>query len=89
MATLLHLSSSAQAADRSITRQPRSHFRRRWDRLLPEGRIFERDLAEAPVPPVTAAWIEAAFTPPGRRTAGMREVLSLSDLLIDEISSRT
>jgi FMN-dependent NADH-azoreductase len=28
---------------------------------------------------------QASFTPPGRRTAGMREVLSLSDLLIDEI----
>lgn len=28
---------------------------------------------------------QASFTPPGRRTAGMREVLSLSDLPIDEI----
>jgi FMN-dependent NADH-azoreductase len=52
---------------------------------MPETRIIIRDVAASPPAPVNHHWIEAAFTPPERRTACMLEVLRESDQLVEEV----
>jgi len=85
--TLLHIESSAQVAQRSITRRLGSRFLAEWRALQPDTEVIRRDLAADPVGPVDAEWIAAAFTQPAERTEAMRRRLALSDRLIDEIEA--
>ena len=84
---LLHLDSSAQTEQRSITRQLGKRFLQAWRAAHPGGSLVYRDLAEHPVNPIDADWIAAAFTPPVERTAAMHDSLALSDHLIAEIEA--
>ncbi|WP_372662620.1 FMN-dependent NADH-azoreductase [Hydrogenophaga sp.] len=85
--TLLHIESSAQVAQRSITRDLGARFMAEWQAAHPDSRVIRRDLATDPVAPVDAEWIGAAFTRPDERTAAMAQRLALSDLLIAEIEA--
>lgn len=93
MATVLVLDASARAgcsgdkAHGSHTRRLTARFAARWRKRRPEDVFLHRDLGEAPPRPVTGAWIEAAFTPPARRTPTMQAVLAESDALVDELIS--
>lgn len=91
MTTLLHIDASARPgrSDRqphgSHTRRLSARFVERWKAARPRDAVHYRDLGANPPPPVTGEWIHAAFTPPARREPWMREVLSTSDVLVDEL----
>jgi FMN-dependent NADH-azoreductase len=86
MTTLLHLDASARA-DRSLTRQLSRLFVETWLSHRPGDRVIRRDLAAAPPPHVTEAWIAACFTPPERRDSAMREELAWSDAALAELEA--
>lgn len=85
MKTLLIVNSSprSNSVSRKLTRQ----FATQWTAANPDGRIIERDLSDGSVPYLSEAWIEAAYTPESARTPSQREMLALSDALIDEVLS--
>jgi len=78
--TILHIDASARltnSATRSLSRQILDH--------LGADQVIHRDLVE-PLPHVTEDWIGANFTPADQRTTEQKEVLALSDRLVDEIA---
>lgn len=56
-----------------------------WLENNPEGTVVNRDLMETNLPFVTMPWLGAYFTPPERHTVEMKDILRLSDELVDEI----
>ncbi|MDO4232079.1 MAG: NAD(P)H-dependent oxidoreductase, partial [Lautropia sp.] len=76
---------SGQGAHGSHTRRLSARFIQRWLRQQPDTQVIYRDVGQNPPPPVSAQWIQAAFTPPERRDAALQEVLKLSDTLVDEL----
>lgn len=91
MTTVLHLDASARAGRSgqqphgSHTRRLSARFVERWRSARPNDRIVHRDIGLSPPQPVTGDWIHAAFTPPERREAWMRDTLAESDALVDEL----
>lgn len=78
--TILHIDASARLTDstsRTLSRQV-------VDRLMAD-QVITRDLAE-PLPLVTEDWIGANFTPADQRSSEQKQVLALSDRLVDEIT---
>ena len=84
MSTLLHIDSSPLYG-RSVSRELTAAFVTQWKALHPDSRVIERDLNATAIPPVTAEWVGAAYTPEPARTPQQREVLSLSDSLLAEL----
>ena len=84
MTTILHIDASARLG-RSHSRRLSARFVEGWLARRPHDTVIRRDVGLAPPPPVTEAWIAAAFTKPGRRTDGMRAALAVSDALVDEL----
>src|SRR5437870_4198117 len=84
MPTLLHIDSSPLYG-RSVSRELTAAFVNQWKVSHPDGRVIERDLNASAIPPVTADWVGAAYTPEQARTPQQREVLSLSDSLLAEL----
>ncbi|MEI2417348.1 NAD(P)H-dependent oxidoreductase [Orrella sp. JC864] len=91
MATLLRIDASARAGSSdavphgSHTRRLTSRFVRQWTARHPGSQVISRDVGQAPPPPVTGEWIHAAFTPEHERQDWMRQVLRVSDALVDEL----
>ena len=83
MKTLLIVNSSPRK--NSVSRALAKEFAGQWQTANPGGRIVERDLAHGPMPYLSEPWIEAAYTPEPARSAAQRELLALSDSLIDEV----
>jgi len=83
MDTLLIVNSSPRS--NSVSRRLARHVAEEWERKNPGGRIIERDLVAEPLPFVSEAWIQAAYTPAYQRTAEQQRALALSDTLIDEL----
>jgi FMN-dependent NADH-azoreductase len=84
MTTILHIDSSARLV-RSHTRRLSARFVEAWLARRPHDTVIRRDVGLEPPPPVTEAWIAAAFTKPERRTPEMRATLAVSDALVDEL----
>ena len=84
MKTVLHINSSARI-ERSHTRHLTDLFVKEWRSLCRQDNIISRDIGIEPPPPVNQDWIAAAFTPAPSRTAAMKQVLRLSDMLVDEL----
>jgi FMN-dependent NADH-azoreductase len=84
MTTLLHIDSSPSLVS-SISRALSSEFVRQWTACHADGQIIRRDLADGVIPPIDAAWIEAAFKPAAARTEEQRDKLTLSDTLVQEL----
>ncbi len=84
MPKLLHIDSSPLYG-RSVSRELTSVFVNQWHASHPEGTIVDRDLNATSIPPVTAEWVGAAYTPADIRTAQQKELLSLSDTLLAEL----
>ena len=84
MATLLHINSSPLYG-RSVSRQLTGAFVEQWKASHPDGTVIERDLSATAIPPVSAAWVGAAYTPEGSRSPEQKEVLALSDALLAEL----
>lgn len=93
MVTLLHIDASARLGRSghdprgSHSRRLTRHFVDRWLAVAPETRVLTRDVGAKPPAPVDHRWIEAAFTPPERRTPHMSSVLRESDALVDEVEA--
>lgn len=91
MTTLLHIDSSARSGFSgrdpfdSHTRRLTARFVQRWLKQQPDTRVIYRDVGQNPPPPVTGAWIHAAFTPEAAREPWMRDTLAISDELVDEL----
>lgn len=86
MTTLLHIDASARAS-RSLSRKLSRRFVDAWRARRPGDRITRRDLAAAPPPLMTEAWIAAAFSPPDGRDAAARAALAWSDAAIAELEA--
>jgi FMN-dependent NADH-azoreductase len=84
MKTVLHINSSARI-ERSHTRGLTDLFLQEWRGLRPQDHIISRDIGVELPPAVNDGWVEAAFTSPPDRTAAMRQVLRLSELMVDEL----
>jgi FMN-dependent NADH-azoreductase len=86
MAAILHIDSSPRG-DRSHSRQLAQQFITAWQPFHPEDTMLYRDLRQSPIPHITEEWIAADFTPPEARTAEMKDVIALSQELVDEFLS--
>jgi FMN-dependent NADH-azoreductase len=84
MSTLLHIDSSPLYG-RSVSRQLTGAFVSQWKSSHPDGAVVHRDLNATPIPPVTAEWVGAAYTPEAARTPQQKELLALSDTLLAEL----
>jgi FMN-dependent NADH-azoreductase len=84
MPTLLHIDSSPLYG-RSVSRQLTGAFVAQWKSSHPSGTVVNRDLNATPIPPVTAEWVGAAYTPEEARTPQQNQLLSLSDSLLAEL----
>ena len=84
MPTLLHINSSPLYG-RSVSRQLTEAFVSQWKASHPKGTVVDRDLYATPIPPVTAEWVGAAYTPEEARTPQQKELLALSDALVAEL----
>jgi FMN-dependent NADH-azoreductase len=62
-----------------------ARFVDRWRAMRPHDAVVYRDIGRNPPPPVSGEWIHAAFTPSERREPWMRDILALSDTLVDEL----
>src|SRR5436190_11330134 len=84
MSTLLHIDSSPLYG-RSVSRELTAAYVTQSKASHPDGRIIDRDLNATAIPPINAEWVGAAYTPEPARTSQQKELLSLSDSLLDEL----
>lgn len=77
---------NAEGKYRSLSRSLSEYFCKRWRHLNSETLFIHRDVGAEPPAFISEAWIAAAFAPESRRSAGQRELLALSDQLIDEVA---
>jgi FMN-dependent NADH-azoreductase len=84
MSTLLHIDSSPLYG-RSVSRELTAAFVAQWKASHPDGRVINRDLSATALPPISAEWVGAVYTPEEARTPQQKELLSLSDSLLAEL----
>ena len=84
MPTLLVVESSPRG-EHSMSRGLTKLFVENWMKNHPDGRVVERDLMKTDLPFVTLPWLGAYFTPAEQHTAEMKDLLRLSDELVEEI----
>jgi len=84
MTTILRIDASART-QRSLTRMLGDRFGENWKAQRPEDQVIFRDVGISPPPAISEEWIDAAHTPEEQRSATQREVVALSDTLIDEL----
>ncbi len=70
---------------RSVSRELTAAFVTQWKASHPEGRMVDRDLNATSIPPISAEWVGAAYTPEQARTPQQKKLLSLSDSLLAEL----
>ena len=69
----------------SISRNLATKFVADWKAAHPDGEVVERDLAKVDLPYVNLPWLGASLTPIEAHTAEMKEVLAVSNELVDEL----
>jgi Flavodoxin-like fold len=69
----------------SISRNLAARFVADWKTAHPEGEVVERDLAKMNLPYVNLPWLGASLTPIEAHTLEMKEVLTVSNELVDEL----
>ena len=84
MTRLLHIDSSPLYG-RSVSRELTATFVTEWKASHPNGKLVYRDLNAIAIPPVSAEWVGAVYTPEEARTPQQKELLSLSDSLVAEL----
>ena len=67
MPKLLHIDSSPLYG-MSISRELTATFVEKWKAAHSDGTVVDRYLNAMTIPPVTAAWVAAAFTPEPQHT---------------------
>jgi FMN-dependent NADH-azoreductase len=86
MKTLLQLNTSLFAENGNSTRLA-DRFVAAWRAQNPGGRVIVRDLADDPVPHLTAAHVMAFGTPADKRTPAQAAIVAASDALIADLKS--
>jgi FMN-dependent NADH-azoreductase len=84
MPTLLVIESSPRG-DQSMSRGLTKMFIESWLKSNPDGHIIERDLIKSNLTFVSMPWLGAYFTPSEHHTIEMKNILKLSDDLVNEI----
>ncbi len=84
MSTLLHVDSSP-LYERSVSRQLSGAFVERWKLKHPGATVIDRDLTATSLPPISAEWVGAVYTPEDARTPQQKKLLELSDTLLAEL----
>ncbi len=84
MPTLLHLDSSPLYGG-SVSRELTRAFVAQWKASNPNGTVIERDLSATAIPPITAEWVGASYTPEDQRQPAQKQILALSDSLLAEL----
>lgn len=69
----------------SISRNLAKKFVADWKTAHPGGEVVERDLAKMDLPYVNLPWLGASLTPMEAHTTEMKDVLTLSNELVDEL----
>ncbi|MGH8048350.1 MAG: FMN-dependent NADH-azoreductase [Chthoniobacterales bacterium] len=82
--TLLHIDASPRG-ERSHSRKLGHEFVSTWKVAHPDGAVVSRDVGTYPLPFVTEAWVEGAFTPPEGHSDAAKEAIRISDGLVDEL----
>jgi FMN-dependent NADH-azoreductase len=85
MANLLFIESSPRAA--SVSSAVAREYVTKWQHTHPDGTVTRRNVATNPVPHITEAWVAASFTPLENRTPEQKQLLALSDALINELEA--
>jgi len=83
MPTLLVIESSPRPA--SVSNSLTQKYAAEWEQKNPGGKVITHNLFSQPAPFVTEAWIAAAYTPVGHRTAEQKKALEASDGYIQEL----
>lgn len=86
MSELLHIDSSPLYG-MSVSRELTAAFVAEWRVAHPGRTIIDRDLNASSIPPVSAAWVAAAFSPEASRTEEQKEQLALSDTFLGELQN--
>jgi FMN-dependent NADH-azoreductase len=84
MKTILQINTSLFSEQGHSSRLAQS-FVQAWQEQNPEGRVIVRDLAQDPVPHLTAERFQAFLAPTEERTTGQQAVVAYSDALIDAL----
>lgn len=84
MSILLRVDSSPLYGH-SVSRQLTGAFISQWKSLHPDGTVIDRDLNATQIPPITADWVGAVYTPEEARTPQQKKLLALSDSLLSEL----
>ncbi len=82
--TLLHIDASPRG-ERSHSRKLGKEFVTTWKTAHPSGAVSTRDVGEEPIPLVSEAWVEGAFTAPEGHSAAAQEAIRVSNGLVDEL----
>ncbi|HVJ09310.1 MAG TPA: NAD(P)H-dependent oxidoreductase [Acidisarcina sp.] len=83
MAKLLVIESSPRSE--SVSSQLTTTYVQQWREKNSGGTVKRHNVALQPPPPVTEAWINAAYTPPDARTADQQELLAPSDGYVQDL----
>jgi FMN-dependent NADH-azoreductase len=86
MATLLHLDSSPMYGQ-SVSRELTAAYVNQWKASHAEGAVVVRDLNATNLPPITAAWVGAVYTPPNALSGEQKQLLAFSDTLLAELEA--
>ena len=84
MSKLLVVEASPRG-DFSISRNLASKFVENWKAAHPSGEVVERDLTKTDLPYMNLPWVGASRTPVNMHTPEMKEVLFVSNELVDEL----
>ena len=80
---LLRIDSSARR--NSVSRQLTARFVEAWQQEHPQGTVIECDLATTTLPQITDEWVQAVHSNPATLTAEQKQVLQVSDTLVEEL----
>jgi FMN-dependent NADH-azoreductase len=80
---LLRVDSSARRS--SVSRQLTGRFTEAWQHEHSDGMVIERDLAATALPHITDEWAQAIHSHPAALTAEQKQVLHLSDTMVEEL----
>ncbi len=86
MPSLLHIDSSPLVGH-SVSRELTAAFVSEWSSSHPAATVTYRDLNATNIPPISAEWIGAVYTPEEARTPEQTKQLTLSDTLIAELEA--
>ncbi|MBT4890128.1 MAG: FMN-dependent NADH-azoreductase [Rhodospirillales bacterium] len=78
---------SSPNPDSSVSRALTEHFAKTWQDAHPNAEIVSRDVGLAPLPHIDQDTIGAYYTPEDARSEEQKELLALSDSIVEEALS--